>query len=782
MSSKIEAWAFSRALCRGRAILAGGGAKFFRDLSVLVGGQIAARLIGFLAFAYLARRLDPEAYGSVEFIVGLAGLFSTMVDLGLGTIGIRRAAAAPGERPLLAAQISVIRFCIAFICALAMIISVGAASNSPILHGLVLLYAASLLLGAWYQEWLLQSAALMAQVAFAQMLRMSVFFLVIVLLVRDSGDALLVGWGEIAAVAAAAAYSLYVQQHRIAPIRFLASVKTKDLIREAIPVGLSNAVWSAAQYAPLFLMGAIVGGSDTGIFAGANRLVASIATFSFVYHFNLYAAAARAAAEDHTALVALMRNSFRVVAWATIGGALGLSLAAAPILGIVFGPDFEISGARARDHDLDRTGHVPVRPCALVAHSGEAGAECLFRASVRACDGRSAGICACAFIRRYWRGSGGARRQSGGMGYVLRTRLAEEGSHPATLTCRETLNPRARTRVLRPGIGARSLGRGLRRADYLRVQRALSRSRACVGRPCDRRQHETAGPMTGAHNAAILHRERSAIAMRRPLRIAMVTTFYPPYNFGGDGQYVRRLAHALVRRGHEVDVIHDADAYRLLGGGAEREPLAEPKGLTVHSLRSGAPALSCLATQQLGRPLVHGPRIRKILGGGFDVIHFHNISLVGGPGILSYGEGIKLYTAHEYWLVCPMHILWRHNRELCTGRQCWRCALAHKRPPQLWRTGDLLTREARHIDAFIALSRFSAEKHAEFGFTAPMVVCPSFLPDISADEGVQPAPERKRPYVLFVGRLEAIKGLQEVIPAFDDKSSRGALDRRLGWV
>jgi O-antigen/teichoic acid export membrane protein len=344
MSLKIEAWPFSRALCRGREILSGGGTKFFRDLSVLVGGHVAAKLIGFLAFAYLARRLDPEAYGSVELIVGLAGLLSTISDLGLGTIGIRRAAAAPGERSLLAAQISFIRFCIAFICALAMIVSVGAASNSPILHGLVVLYAVSLLLGAWYQEWLLQSAVLMAQVAFAQMLRMSVFFLVIVLLVRDSGDVLLVGWGEIAAVAAATAYSLYVQQHRIAPIRFLVSVKTNDLMREAIPVGLSSAIWSAAQYAPLFLMGAIIGGSDTGIFAGANRLVASIAMFSFVYHFNLYAAAARAAAEDHTALGALMGNSFRVVAWATIGGALGVSLAAAPILGIVFGPDFE-SGA-----------------------------------------------------------------------------------------------------------------------------------------------------------------------------------------------------------------------------------------------------------------------------------------------------------------------------------------------------------------------------------------------------------------------------------------------------
>jgi len=273
-----------------------------------------------------------------------------------------------------------------------------------------------------------------------------------------------------------------------------------------------------------------------------------------------------------------------------------------------------------------------------------------------------------------------------------------------------------------------------------------------------------------ATQATPLKQKSPAALTSRPLRFAMVTTFYPPANFGGDGQYVRRLAHALVRHGHEVEVIHDADAYRLLSGGKDCEPLPEPEGLTVHSLRSGAPALSCLTTQQLGRPLVHGPRIRKILARGFDVIHFHNISLVGGPGILSFGEGIKLYTAHEHWLVCPMHILWRHNRELCTGRQCIRCALAHKRPPQLWRAGDFLSRQARHIDAFIALSRFSAEKHAEFGFAHPMIVLPSFLPDAPMDEPVRRPPESGRPYFLFAGRLEATKGLQEVIPAFDDKN------------
>ena len=52
----------------------------------------------------------------------------------------------------------------------------------------------------------------------------------------------------------------------------------------------------------------------------------------------------------------------------------------------------------------------------------------------------------------------------------------------------------------------------------------------------------------------------------RPLRFCSLTTFYPPYNFGGDGIDVQRTARALVDRGHEVTVVHDIDAYQWLAG------------------------------------------------------------------------------------------------------------------------------------------------------------------------------------------------------------------------
>jgi glycosyltransferase involved in cell wall biosynthesis len=255
----------------------------------------------------------------------------------------------------------------------------------------------------------------------------------------------------------------------------------------------------------------------------------------------------------------------------------------------------------------------------------------------------------------------------------------------------------------------------------------------------------------------------------RPLKIAMLTTFYPPHNFGGDGIGIQRLSRGLARVGCDVTVVHDTDAWRVLATGDEPEPGTEPAGIDVVRLKSRAPLVATLLTQQLGRPVVNGGRIGELLDrGDFDVINFHNISLIGGPGIWKYGRGLKLQMAHEHWLICPMHVLWRNGRERCDERRCLRCTLAHKRPPQLWRWTGHLERAARQIDVFIAMSEFSRRKHAEFGFTREMEVLPYFLPD---DDEERPLPDsgpsaHDCPFFLFVGRLERIKGVDEIILAF----------------
>lgn len=248
--------------------------------------------------------------------------------------------------------------------------------------------------------------------------------------------------------------------------------------------------------------------------------------------------------------------------------------------------------------------------------------------------------------------------------------------------------------------------------------------------------------------------------------IALVSTFFPPFNFGGDGIYLERLAGLLTERGCDVTVVHNPDAYRLLAGKAgEGKETPQDLPYKVVPVEAKQPFLETLAIQQLGRPLATKAKIEAAVAGA-DVIHYHNISLMGGPGVLSLGDALKIYTAHEHWLVCPSHILWRHNREVCDKRECLRCQVNHRRPPQLWRYTDLLDRQAEHVDAFVALSQASADNHADFGFKFPMQVLPSFLPADPAPEGGEEHPNGGVPYLFFAGRLEVIKGLQDVVPLF----------------
>ena len=250
----------------------------------------------------------------------------------------------------------------------------------------------------------------------------------------------------------------------------------------------------------------------------------------------------------------------------------------------------------------------------------------------------------------------------------------------------------------------------------------------------------------------------------RALKIIMFTTFYPPYSFGGDAVGVQRMAQALAARGHDVTVVHDEDAYLTLGGTPSKDAPAD--GVKRIGLRSKAGLASVLLTQQTGRPVVHGKRIRQILDeGDFDIIWHNNASLVGGPGLLEYGDALKIYEAHEHWLVCPAHVLWRYNRELCDEKRCISCMLSFRRPPQIWRSTGAIEKALDHIDLLIAKSEFSRAKHAEFGLDKAMTTLPYFLPDLDLEAAPEPV-KRERPYFLFVGRLEKIKGLQDVFPAF----------------
>jgi glycosyltransferase involved in cell wall biosynthesis len=249
------------------------------------------------------------------------------------------------------------------------------------------------------------------------------------------------------------------------------------------------------------------------------------------------------------------------------------------------------------------------------------------------------------------------------------------------------------------------------------------------------------------------------------MRFCMLSTFYPPHHFGGDATYVRALSRELVRRGHHVEVVYCEDAFNVVNHQGPAVETVIDDGVVVHRLKSRFGVLSPLITQQTGNPGLKRSALKEILDQNFDVVNFHNISLLGGPGILKLSRApVTLFTLHEHWLLCPTHVFWKNKQRACEQPQCFRCSIRSAIPPQFWRYTGLIHRSLQAVDRLLAPSEFTADKHLQGGVKQEVRVLPLFsLLDPGGSETRTPVEPRK---FVYVGRVTASKGVVPLLRLF----------------
>lgn len=317
-----------------------------RDFAALSGGEVIAKLAGFAGFAYLARVLGPEPYGAVELAVALVTFAALVVDAGLGPVAARDVTRDRGRAASLAAQVPALRLGLAVLALAVVGLAAGPLTATPEARRLVWIFALSLVPLAWTQNWLFQGLGRMAGVGLAQPVRMLCFAGGVVLLVSGPENLWRVGAVETAAVTAMALLYLWLQARSDISLRLhLRGGELGRVLREALPVGLSQFLWAANLYAPTLLVAALVGGAAVAWFGGSLRIVVSLNTFIWLYFFTLYPALVSASERPPEALRAVIAPSFRATAWLGIGGGLLASWLAAPLCRLAYGTQFAEAGA-----------------------------------------------------------------------------------------------------------------------------------------------------------------------------------------------------------------------------------------------------------------------------------------------------------------------------------------------------------------------------------------------------------------------------------------------------
>ena len=167
------------------------------------------------------------------------------------------------------------------------------------------------------------------------------------------------------------------------------------------------------------------------------------------------------------------------------------------------------------------------------------------------------------------------------------------------------------------------------------------------------------------------------------------------------------------------------------------------------------------------------------------VAHLHNIHHYITPAIIKklHERGIKiLWTLHDYKIICPENSFVSNGKicEKCITGNFYHCAI-NKCKKNSYLASALASFEAYYyhkkhvydlVDIFLCPSRFLLQKFEQFGFNKLKLFESNLCYDIDIIENFIKNSELdfneielKEKYVLYVGRLEEIKGIRTLIKA-----------------
>ena len=248
------------------------------------------------------------------------------------------------------------------------------------------------------------------------------------------------------------------------------------------------------------------------------------------------------------------------------------------------------------------------------------------------------------------------------------------------------------------------------------------------------------------------------------LRFLMITSHYPPDHFGGDARFVQYLSNELVRRGHEVHVLYNPAVYAALSG--KHVPSRkddQTEGVVRHRYEHSLSTLGMLSSYSLG---MEGPRLDRVRDlvkeHRLDVVHWHNSKgFIERPTAIS--GPTSLYTAHDFYSICPRSNLLRPGYVACQkARLCQMCLMRWRRPPQLWRLGGRRPFRLEEGITVISPSEYTAKRLGADGVRTSHVLR-NFTPDHNQRAGAS----ESRNIILYAGLLEKFKGPQTLLKAFN---------------
>ncbi|MGA2682457.1 MAG: glycosyltransferase family 4 protein [Candidatus Bathyarchaeia archaeon] len=278
---------------------------------------------------------------------------------------------------------------------------------------------------------------------------------------------------------------------------------------------------------------------------------------------------------------------------------------------------------------------------------------------------------------------------------------------------------------------------------------------------------------------------------RDKLNILQITSHFPPHFIGGDALYCYQISKSLAIMGHKVSVIYDKTSYDICSR-KKKSNLEQIENIPNLAVLPVQPRHLGELFSLSGACFFFNPNffsnLKRLAGskGKFDLLHLHNISWIGFTSFLvpELAEMPTVYTAHDYWLMCPKSDLTNKKGVFCQGNDnCVLCV-----PPSLsfratvQQRSRIYHRLLKKINRVICVSEFQESIFSKHFPNVKFEVLHNFvdtkkikaLNEISYEAVVYFEKayriSNKDKVVLFVGKTVASKGFFVLLRSFAEIS------------
>jgi len=235
--------------------------------------DLVLKFIGFLSTAYLARVLGKSGFGTISIGVSVMNYAFVLSDCGLTILGTRKIAAG-----LKADEISgqivygkfILSVLIFLLTAFITLLLTGFTENTYV----ILAYVIYLFPAAFILDWYFVGTQKMDTVAYVRIVGTAIYFLLVVLLVKNPSGTVLTGIAWTAGGVATALLYFFFYKKSNHLVHFGGAKKFINIIKESFPFGMASYLSQFIVAFPVIYIAYISGNSKAGIFSAAFKMIA----------------------------------------------------------------------------------------------------------------------------------------------------------------------------------------------------------------------------------------------------------------------------------------------------------------------------------------------------------------------------------------------------------------------------------------------------------------------------------------------------------------------------